>query len=319
MWCELPMSGSPIFRGIRFNPTMSRYRPSTDLPSACTMSTRGRATVKSCSSSTVSRRGRISTEPLSRSWWTPVSGSSRPTTLASAAPTNWPIARPTPFLVTSAWISGLIEKLDLTGITLVGQDWGGMIGLGALATDVDRFARVVATNTVLHTADPALAGQLAWSNHGIDEGRVVLQEALVDYVLFYYRATDIVPSMFVHAVSGPLSDEERRAYDAPFPDPLYKAGVRQLTGLIPLTRNDPNAAINRHTMSVLATFDRPFLTAFSDGDPATKGWDQVFQDHVPGAVGQAHQVIAGAGHFVQEQKGEELGRIVAQFVATTLG
>jgi haloalkane dehalogenase len=216
-----------------------------------------------------------------------------------------------------SWLTSFVGALDLSGITLVGQDWGGVIGLGCLAEEPDRFARVVATNTVLHTSDPSLAGELTWANHGIEGERVVLQESLVDYVLFYYRAPDIVPSLFVHAVAGPLTDDERRAYDAPFPDASYKAGVRQLTGLIPLTRNDPGAAINRHTMNVLSTFDRPFLTAFSDGDPATNGWDQVFQRHVPGARGQAHQVIEGAGHFVQEQKGEELGRIIANFVVAT--
>ena len=105
------------------------------------------------------------------------------------------------------------------------------------------------------------------------------------------------------------------AYDAPFPDDTHQAGLRQLTGLLPLTRNDPGAAIGRATMAALGRFERPFLTAYSDGDPATAGWDAVFQDHVPGAAGQAHTRIAGAGHFLQEQRGDELGRVVADFIA----
>jgi haloalkane dehalogenase len=214
-------------------------------------------------------------------------------------------------------LGNFISSLDLTGITLVAQDWGGPIGLGALAADPVRFARVVATNTVLHTSDPALADRLVWANHGVGEGRVVLEEALVDYVLFCYRAPEIMPSLFVEAVAGPLAPGVAAAYDAPFPDDLYKAGVRQLTGLIPLTRNDPGAAIGRNTWNALSTFDRPFLTAFSDGDPATAGWEAVFQERVPGARGQPHARITGAGHFLQEQVGEQLGRIVTEFIAAT--
>ncbi|MGD0393251.1 MAG: haloalkane dehalogenase [Acidimicrobiales bacterium] len=215
------------------------------------------------------------------------------------------------------WLQSLISTLDLRGITLVVQDWGGPIGLSALAADPDRFARVVAANTVLHTADPSLAERLMWANYGLGDGRVVLEEALVDYLLFYYRAPDIVASFFLEAVAGPLSPAVLAAYDAPFPDGRYKAGVRQLTGLMPLTRNDPGAAIGRATWAALADFDRPFLTAYSDGDPATAGWAEVFQERVPGARGRPHAVIEGAGHFLQEQKGDELGRVIADLVAAT--
>ncbi len=215
------------------------------------------------------------------------------------------------------WLRSLLSTLDLHGVTLVVQDWGGPIGLSALAGDPDRFARVVAANTVLHTADPALAERLVWANYGLGDGRVVLEEALVDYLLFYYRAPEIVASFFLEAVAGPLPAGVLAAYDAPFPDASYQAGVRQLTGLMPLTRNDPGAAIGRATWAALAEFDRPFLTAYSDGDPATAGWAEVFQERVPGARGRPHAVIGGAGHFLQEQKGEELGRIIADLVAAT--
>ncbi len=215
------------------------------------------------------------------------------------------------------WLQSFISNLDLRGVTLVVQDWGGPIGLSALAADPDRFARVVAANTVLHTADPSLAERLVWANYGLGDGRVVLEEALVDYLLFYYRAPDIVASLFLNAVAGPLSAGVLAAYDAPFPDASYKAGVRQLTGLMPLTRNDPGAVIGRATWAALADFDRPFLTAYSDGDPATAGWAEVFQERVPGARGRPHTVINGAGHFLQEQKGDELGRVIADLVAAT--
>jgi haloalkane dehalogenase len=215
------------------------------------------------------------------------------------------------------WLSGLVAGLDLRDITLVAQDWGGPLGLSVLARDQDRFARVVATNTILHTCDPALEGDLTWAHHGVGAGRMMLEETLLDYVSFYQRAPDIVPSFFLDAVAGPLPKDVLAAYDAPFPDRSFKAGLRQLIALIPLTRNDPGAAIGRATMAVLEQWQKPFLTAYSDGDPATRGWDRVFQRRVPGARGQNHVTITGAGHFVQEQRGEELGRIVADFVAHT--
>jgi haloalkane dehalogenase len=215
------------------------------------------------------------------------------------------------------WLHGLITGLDLHQVTLVAQDWGGPIGLSVLARDPDRFARVVTTNTVLHTCDPALAGALAWAHHSVADDRMMLQETLLDYVSFYRRSPDIVPSYFLNAVAGPLAADVLAAYDAPFPDKSFKAGLRQLTALIPLTRNDPGAEIGRATMAALEQWQRPFLTAYSDGDPATQGWDKVFQDRIPGARGHNHSTIAGAGHFVQEQKGRELGRVIAEFIANT--
>ena len=215
------------------------------------------------------------------------------------------------------WLHGLVIGLDLTDVTLVAQNWGGPLGLSVLARNEGRFARIVATNTILHTCDPALEGQLTWAHHGVGDGRMMLQEKLLDYMSFYQRAPDIVPSFYLDAVAGPLSAGVLAAYDAPFPDRSYTAGLRQLTALIPLTHNDPGAAIGRATMAVLERWQKPFLTAYSDGDPATRGWDRVFQQRVPGARGQNHVTIAGAAHFVQEQRGEELGRIVADFVAHT--
>jgi haloalkane dehalogenase len=214
------------------------------------------------------------------------------------------------------WTARLVGALDLRRITLVVQDWGGPIGLAVLAAEPERFARVVVTNTILHTSDPALAGRLGWANHALDDGRVVLQEALVDYVSFTQRAPVLRASDFVSFATAtdaprPVLD----AYDAPFPDESFQAGMRQFPSLIPLTRNDPGAAVNRATWSALGQFFRPFLTAYSDGDEASAGWAEIFQERVPGAQGQRHPTIVGAGHFVPEDKGTELGDIVARFIA----
>jgi haloalkane dehalogenase len=215
------------------------------------------------------------------------------------------------------WMHGLLTGLDLRDATLVVQDWGGPIGLSVLARAPERFARVLATNTILHTCDPALAGRLGWAHHGVDDARMLLQETLIDYVTLYARSPDITPSFFLDAVAGPLSPDVLAGYDAPFPDRSYKAGLRQLTALIPLTRNDPGAAIGRATMAALSQWERPFLTAYSDSDPATTGWDKVFQEHVPGARGQNHTTIAGAGHFVAEQQAQQLATVITEFIADT--
>jgi len=215
------------------------------------------------------------------------------------------------------WTTSFVEQLDLHEVTLVVQDWGGPIGLSTLAASPERFARVVASNTVLHTSDPTLEGKLTWANHGTEQGRVVLEESLVDYVLYCLRAPELVASTFLYGASGPLPPEVLAAYDAPFPDPTFTAGLRQMTALIPLTRNDPGAAIGRATMEALGHWRRPFLTAYSDGDPATRGWETVFQERVPGAAGLDHRTIVGAGHFVLEDRGEDLGEVVADFIESS--
>jgi len=216
------------------------------------------------------------------------------------------------------WTTRFVAALDLQRITVVVQDWGGPIGLAVLADAPDRFARVVASNTILHTSAPDLEGRLGWANHGDGQGRVVLQEALVDYVSYTQRAPSLRASDFVAtATATDVAPETLAAYDAPFPDETYQAGMRQFPSLIPLTTNDPGAAINRTTWAALEAFERPLLTAYADGDDASAGWDTVFQERVPGAQGQPHTIIEGAGHFVQEDKGRELGDIVGRFIAKT--
>jgi haloalkane dehalogenase len=216
------------------------------------------------------------------------------------------------------WTARLVAALDLARVSLVVQDWGGPIGLAVLAAEPERFARVVATNTILHTSDPALDGRLRWANHATGDGSVVLAEALVDYISYTQRAPSLRASDFVSfATAGPVAPDVLAAYDAPFPDETYQAGMRQFPSLIALTPHDPGAALNRATWAALEHFDRPFLTAYGDGDEASAGWAEIFAERVPGAQGQAHTVIEGAGHFVQEDKGAELGEVIARFIAAT--
>ncbi|HZT65032.1 MAG TPA: haloalkane dehalogenase [Acidimicrobiales bacterium] len=194
----------------------------------------------------------------------------------------------------------LFGELDLSRITLVGQDWGGLVGLRLVGADPDRFWRVVAANTGLPTGDrPATEAFLAWQ-----------------------RFSQETPELHVgRIVAGgcttALSPEVVAAYDAPFPDDRYKAGARQFPVLVPTTPDDPAAEDNRAAWQVLAQFDRPFLTAFSDGDPVTRGGEAVFQRVVPGAREMDHVTVEGAGHFLQEDKGPELARVVVDLVRRT--
>jgi haloalkane dehalogenase len=220
-----------------------------------------------------------------------------------------------------AHVSWLTQFLDVTGLralTLVVQDWGGPIGLGVLPERPGLVHRVVAANTALHTADAALAGRLAWPVHEEPGGTVRVAQALLDYQRLTQELTPFRPSLFVQgATASDVPDAVLAAYDAPFPDEAFCAGPRQLPLLMGLTPTSSCARVNRRTLEALAAFDGPFLTAFSDGDPGTGGWGEVLQGHVPGAAGRDHVTIAGAGHFLQEDRGTELADVVAHFVAAT--
>ena len=213
------------------------------------------------------------------------------------------------------WLSRFVSALDLRRLTLVVQDWGGPIGLGLLTTNPGLVHRVVAANTVLHTADPTLAGRLTWACHAGADGTVTVEQQLLDYQRLTQELTPFHPSMFVQgATESEVPDSVLAAYDAPFPDETFCAGPRQLPLLMGLTPASECARLNRRTMDALARFDGPFLTAFSDGDPATRGWAEVLQAQVPGAAGRAHRTIEGAGHFLQEDRGAQLVDVVARFV-----
>ena len=194
----------------------------------------------------------------------------------------------------------LFDRLDLSGLTLVGQDWGGLIGLRLAAEHPERFSRLVAANTGLPTGDrPPTDAFLAWQRYSqetpvFDVGAIVNGGCRTD-----------------------LSPEVVAAYDAPFPDQEYTAGARAFPLLVPTSPDDPAAPANRRAWEVLAGWTKPFLTAFSDGDPITKGGHAIFQRTVPGAKGQPHPTIEGAGHFLQEDRGPELAAVVAAFVTTT--
>ncbi len=196
------------------------------------------------------------------------------------------------------WVRALVlDVLDLRDVTLVGQDWGGLIGLRLVAENPDRFARVVAANTGLPTGDFDMP-EVWW------KFRRAVEEA---------EQLDVGRLVAAGCHRG-LADADRAAYDAPFPDEAFKAGPRVMPTLVPTRPDDPETVANRAAWEVLSTWTKPFLVAFSDGDPITGGMAPILRKQIPGTRGLHHPVIAGAGHFLQEDAGQDLGRVVADFV-----
>jgi len=189
--------------------------------------------------------------------------------------------------------SVLFDELDLRDVVLVCQDWGGLIGLRLLAEHPDRFARVVAANT------------------GLPDGTVRLPDAWWRFHDFVQRTPDLPIGFLVSAgCAEQLPDDVVAAYDAPFPTADFKAGARRFPSLIPQTLDDPATPDNQRAWQVLRTLETPFLTAFSDEDPITRGGERYLQQHIPGAKDQPHTTIRGGGHFLQEDRGVELAQVV---------
>jgi haloalkane dehalogenase len=188
--------------------------------------------------------------------------------------------------------------LDLKGITLFCQDWGGLIGLRLVAAFPERFAAVVAGNTGLPTGHGMTDGFKRW----LDLSQSIPQ----------FPAGGIVSG----GCARVLTPAEQAAYDAPFPDESYKEGARQFPVLVPVTPEHASVAENRAAWEVLEKFEKPFVTAFSDGDPVTKGGDAVFQARVPGAKGQEHAMLKG-GHFLQEDSPGEIAALIDRVASRT--
>lgn len=197
------------------------------------------------------------------------------------------------------WMSRWLVANDLRRLTLVCQDWGGLIGLRMLAAFPERFDRLVVANTFLPVGDRAPSEAfMAWRKYSQETPK--------------FNVGRIVEG---GCARKPLAAEVVAAYDAPFPDDSYKAGARVFPTLVPISLDDPSSKANLAAWQVLEQFEKPVLTAFSDADPVTKGGDRGFQQRVPGTRGQAHTTIVNAGHFLQEDAGEELAVVVNEFIA----
>lgn len=195
------------------------------------------------------------------------------------------------------WIRALLTQLELNEITLVCQDWGGLIGLRLVAEHPDKFARVVAANTMLPTGDFPL-------------GETFFKWQKLSQDIPVFATANIIQGGCTMA----MQPEVLAAYDAPFPDESYKEGARQFPMLVPATPDDPATPANRKAWESLMRFKKPFLTAFSDKDPITAAGAPVLRKLIPGCEGQAHTTIENGGHFLQEDQGERLAEVVVEFI-----
>jgi haloalkane dehalogenase len=198
------------------------------------------------------------------------------------------------------WMSAWLEANDLRHVTLFCQDWGSLIGLRMAAEMPDRFDRITL------------------GNGGLPTGTTLMPRAFRIWRAFarwspVFPIGRIVNTGCVHK----LSRAEIAAYDAPFPDSRYKKAARLFPGFVPASPDDPERAANERAWKVFERWEKPFLTLFSSRDPVTRGGDKMWQERVPGARGQPHTTIRGAGHFLQEDKGPEVAQAIANFIRTT--
>jgi haloalkane dehalogenase len=197
------------------------------------------------------------------------------------------------------WLSAFVDALGLTGINLVCQDWGGLLGLRLAAERPDDFERLVIANTALPTGTSPSDGFDFWRAFSqevdpFDSGALVQQ-----------------------ASHRTLSEAEVAAYNAPFPDPSYQVGARRFPLLVPITPDDPAVPANRAAWTVLEQWTKPALTLWAPNDPVLGGLQQEFVDRIPGAAGLAHQTFDEASHFLQEDVGPELAQATVDLIAAT--
>ncbi len=199
-----------------------------------------------------------------------------------------------------AWMSALIEQQDWQGMTFFGQDWGSLVGLRVVAGMPQRFDRIVLGNAALPT------------------GQEILPQAFRIWRAFAMYSPWFPIGRIVKAgCRMGLTDLEVAAYDAPFPTRAYRVGARVFPTLVPDGPNHPEGIANARAWDVFKQWHKPLLTLFSNRDPITRGGYKIWQTMVPGAQGQPHANIRGAGHFLQEDSGVEVAQAMAKFIHNT--
>jgi haloalkane dehalogenase len=196
-------------------------------------------------------------------------------------------------------IERLVDELDLRETTVVVQDWGGPIGLRLAVERPDRVGRLVILNT------------------GIGAGRAPSPEWLRFREFMRRLGTEIVPGQLVRiSCVDELEDDVVAGYNAPFPTPESKAGVLAFPELVPTELEHPSAAKMLEVRAGLERWEKPALVLFSDSDPIfTPVAAEHMASRIPGA-GPA-EIVEGAGHFLQEEKGEEIAERIVRFLAET--
>ena len=197
-----------------------------------------------------------------------------------------------------AWMRSFVEELGLAGVTLFGQDWGGLIGLRLAAENPDRFANIVLGNTVLPEGEAMSEGFMRWQEASqgmefMDAGRML-------------QGT---------TAARELSEGEMDGYRAPFPDATYQAGAIEFPMLVATGPDDPSVAANRAAWAVLEQWTKPVLTLWCPDDPVLGGYQSMFVDRIPGATGQPHATYSPGGHFIQDDRGEEVAAAMVEWLS----
>jgi len=253
------------------------------------------------------------------------------------------------------WISQWLEANDFNNLNFFGQDWGGLIGLRVIADHPERFDRVIISNTglpyrpdvpeeivqqvrefrenaktptlpemarKLRTTDKDQGLSFAYWQKYCWETKDIPIGFMMSSMLERKRSklSTILDLLFINLGLknvSPFQTELGKAYAAPFPNQFYKMGPRAMPSQVPTMPDDPSLEAQKKAWEFYKTFEKPFLCAFSDNDPVTRGADREFLNLVPGAQGQTHTTVEGSGHFIQEEKPEEISEIIINFISTT--
>ena len=198
------------------------------------------------------------------------------------------------------WIKDWFTQVVKGPTTLFCQDWGGLLGLRLVADMPDYFSGVMVSNTGLPTGDYSPS------------------EAFIKWRRFSQDVPIFPTSTIIqNGTTTELDEATLNAYDAPFPDEQYKAGARMFPLLVPTSPDSAEAQANKQAWDKLKQFKKPFITAFGDSDPITKGGDKLFQKLIPGCKDMTHRLVENGGHFIQEDQGELLANLLIQFIKET--
>lgn len=234
-----------------------------------------------------------------------------------------------------SWFNSWLQSNDFREATFFGQDWGGLVGLRMVAENPERFRRVIIANTGLplpanvseeriaayhetrrRIGTPALEEMITQVSQ---QGPEAPEQAFVYWQSYCWGTEDIPVGMLVAGMldGRTLSPDEVAAYDAPFPDPSYKMGIRAMPSQVPTLPDDPALPGNERAWGVFGAWEKPFECAFTDNDPVTRGADIGMSKLIPGAKGRDHSRIHGGGHFVQEGRTDEICKRIVDFVRST--
>ncbi len=252
------------------------------------------------------------------------------------------------------WMGQWLETNDFKGITFFGQDWGGLVGLRLVVNHGDRFDRVVISNTGLpynpdapadlikdiedfraNQPTPSLMAMSRALRKMDSDGHPARKFAYwqkwcwetEDLPIGLAMSMSIQPppipvqifKVFLNTLglTSPLATPLAKAYEAPFPDPSYKMGPRAMPSQVPTLPTSASLEEQRKAWEFFKTFNKPFLCAFADNDPVTRGGEAEFREKVPGAEGLPHTTIKGGGHFVQENAPDQVAKVIIDLIQST--